>query len=94
MDPAMIHFALNAHLLPQGLVDIMHPGRKPRPISDLPQRRMQSTIGQIKEQTRVTLCWLVSKILRLALEHRDLVSRSRSPYRRRRRPVCLPPIEV
>jgi hypothetical protein len=39
MDAAMIHFALNAHLTPQGLVDIMHPRRKPRPISDLPQRR-------------------------------------------------------
>ena len=34
MDPAMIHFPLNAHLSPQGLVDIMHPRRKPRPISD------------------------------------------------------------
>ena len=34
MDPTMIHFALNAHLTPQGLVDIMHPRRKPRPISD------------------------------------------------------------
>ena len=34
MDPQLIHFALNAHLTPQGLVDIMHHRRKPRPISD------------------------------------------------------------
>ena len=34
MDPAMIHFALNAHLSPQGLVDILHKRRKPRPLSD------------------------------------------------------------
>ena len=30
----MINFSLNAHLTPQGLVDICHPRRKPRPISD------------------------------------------------------------
>ena len=34
MDPQLIHFALNAHFTPQGLVDIMHHRRKPRPISD------------------------------------------------------------
>ena len=34
MDPNLIHFALNAHLSPQGLVDVLHPRRKPRPISD------------------------------------------------------------
>ena len=34
MDPQLIHFALNAHLSPQGLVDIVHPRRKPRPLSD------------------------------------------------------------
>ena len=30
----LIHFALNAHLSPQGLVDVLHPRRKPRPIPD------------------------------------------------------------
>lgn len=34
MDPQLIQFALNAHLSPQGLVDIIHPRRKPRPLSD------------------------------------------------------------
>jgi hypothetical protein len=34
MDPNMIHFALNAHLSPQGLVDVIHKRRKPRPLSD------------------------------------------------------------
>ena len=34
MDPQLIHFALNAHLSPQGLVDIDHERRKPRPLSD------------------------------------------------------------
>ena len=34
MDPKLIHFALNAHLSPQGLVDVLHPRRKPRPLSD------------------------------------------------------------
>ena len=35
MDPQLIHFVLNAHLLtPQRLVDIMHHRRKSRPISD------------------------------------------------------------
>ena len=35
MDPAMIHFALNAHLTPQGLMGgIMHPRQQLRPISD------------------------------------------------------------
>jgi hypothetical protein len=34
MDPNLIHFTLNAHLSPQGLVDILHARRKPRPLSD------------------------------------------------------------
>ena len=34
MDPQLIHFALNVHLSPQGLVDIVHKRRKPRPLSD------------------------------------------------------------
>ena len=34
MDPNLIHFALNAHLSPQGLVDVLHARRKPRPLSD------------------------------------------------------------
>ena len=34
MDPHLINFALNAHLSPQGLVDVLHPRRKLRPISD------------------------------------------------------------
>jgi hypothetical protein len=34
MDPNLIHFTLNAHLSPQGLVDVMHERRKPRPLSD------------------------------------------------------------
>ncbi|KAI2510434.1 hypothetical protein MHU86_4007 [Fragilaria crotonensis] len=34
MDPQLIHFALDAHLSPQGLVDVLHPRRKPRPLSD------------------------------------------------------------
>lgn len=34
MDPALIHFTLNAHLSPQGLVDVLHDRRKPRPLSD------------------------------------------------------------
>jgi hypothetical protein len=29
MDPDLIHFALNVHVTPQGIVDIMHPRRKP-----------------------------------------------------------------
>jgi hypothetical protein len=34
MDPNLIHFTLNAHLSPQGLVDVLHTRRKPRPLSD------------------------------------------------------------
>jgi len=34
MDPELIHFTLNAHLSPQGLVDVLHTRRKPRPLSD------------------------------------------------------------
>ena len=34
MDPALVHFALNIHLTPQGLVDIIHKRRKPRQLSD------------------------------------------------------------
>ena len=34
MDPDLIHFALNAHVSPQGLVDVLHARRKPRPLSD------------------------------------------------------------
>ena len=34
MDPDLIHFALNSHLSPQGLVDVLHARRKPRPLSD------------------------------------------------------------
>jgi hypothetical protein len=34
MDPALVHFTLNTHLTPQGLIDIIHHRRKPRPISD------------------------------------------------------------
>ncbi|KAI2498468.1 hypothetical protein MHU86_16052 [Fragilaria crotonensis] len=34
MDPRLVHFALNAHLSPQGLVDVIHHRRKPRPLSD------------------------------------------------------------
>ena len=34
MDPNLIHFTLNAHLSPQGLVDAIHKRRKPRPLSD------------------------------------------------------------
>lgn len=34
MDPDIVHFTLNTHVTPQGLVDIMHHRRKPRPISD------------------------------------------------------------
>ncbi|KAI2490018.1 hypothetical protein MHU86_24562 [Fragilaria crotonensis] len=34
MDPALVHFTLNTHLTPQGLVDILHHRRKPRPVSD------------------------------------------------------------
>jgi hypothetical protein len=34
MDPNLIHFTLNAHLSPQGLVDVLHSRRKPRPLSD------------------------------------------------------------
>ena len=34
MDPNLIHFTLNAHLSPQGLVDVLHARRKPRPLSD------------------------------------------------------------
>lgn len=34
MDPALVHFALNVHLSPQGLVDVLHHRRKPRPLSD------------------------------------------------------------
>ena len=34
MDPELIHFTLNAHLSPQGLVDVIHTRRKPRPLSD------------------------------------------------------------
>ena len=30
MDPDLIHFALNVHVTPQGIVDLMHPRRKPR----------------------------------------------------------------
>jgi hypothetical protein len=34
MDPNLIHFTLNAHISPQGLVDINDQRRKPRPICD------------------------------------------------------------
>ncbi len=34
MDPSMIHFALNAHLSPQGLFHVIHKRLKPRPLSD------------------------------------------------------------
>ena len=34
MDPTLVHFTLNTHLTPQGLVDILHHRRKPRPVSD------------------------------------------------------------
>ena len=34
MDPALVHFTLNTHMTPQGLVDIIHHRRKPRPVSD------------------------------------------------------------
>jgi hypothetical protein len=34
MDPALVQFALNVHLSPQGLVDVLHHRRKPRPLSD------------------------------------------------------------
>jgi hypothetical protein len=34
MDPALVHFTLNTHLTPQGLVDIVHHRRKPQPVSD------------------------------------------------------------
>ena len=34
MDPQLIYFALDAHLSPQGLVDVIHTRRKPRPLSD------------------------------------------------------------
>ena len=34
MDPDLVHFALNVHLSPQGLVDVLHERRKPRPLSD------------------------------------------------------------
>ena len=34
LDPALVHFTLNTHLTPQGLVDILHHRRKPRPVSD------------------------------------------------------------
>ena len=29
MDPDLVHFALNEHLSPQGLVDVLHERRKP-----------------------------------------------------------------
>jgi hypothetical protein len=34
MDPDLVHFTLNTHLSPQGLVDVLHSRRKPRPLSD------------------------------------------------------------
>lgn len=34
MDPNLVHFTLNTHLTPQGLVDVLHHRRKPRPLSD------------------------------------------------------------
>ena len=34
MNPNLVHFTLNTHLTPQGLVDIMHTRRKPRPVFD------------------------------------------------------------
>ena len=34
LDPELVHFTLNTHLTPQGLVDILHHRRKPRPVSD------------------------------------------------------------
>ena len=34
MDPTLVHFTLNTHLTPQGLVDVLHHRRKPRPVSD------------------------------------------------------------
>lgn len=34
MDPTLVHFTLSTHLTPQGLVDILHHRRKPRPVSD------------------------------------------------------------
>jgi hypothetical protein len=34
MDPALVHFALDVHLSPQGLVDVLHHRRKPRSLSD------------------------------------------------------------
>ena len=34
MDPSLIHYALDAHLSPQGIVDVLHKRRKPRPLSD------------------------------------------------------------
>ena len=34
MDPALVHFTHNTHLTPQGLVDVLHHRRKPRPVSD------------------------------------------------------------
>ena len=34
MDPELVHFTLDTHLTPQGLVNILHHRRKPRPVSD------------------------------------------------------------
>jgi hypothetical protein len=31
MEPNLIHFAVNVHVTPQGIVYLMHPRRKPRP---------------------------------------------------------------
>ena len=34
LNPTLVHFTLNTHLTPQGLVDILHHRREPRPVSD------------------------------------------------------------
>jgi hypothetical protein len=56
MDPQMIHYALNAHLSPQGLVDIIHKRRKPRPypiaVSDGILAHPPLTIGHTKTTSR------------------------------------------
>jgi len=34
MEPGLVHFVLNCHLTPQGIVDLDHPFKQPRPIFD------------------------------------------------------------
>jgi hypothetical protein len=53
MDPDLMHFTLNTHLTPQGLVDILHYRRKPRPVSDS-SFRPWSGVHAINDWTRKT----------------------------------------